>query len=119
MESLYPDEIEHFVLAAYLMHEEAISEGTKVTDANRSPCSLRSLNGGPDGEMERLYRELEISNFEQARASLEKYVAGVAGYARNHFAISPAQKLRVEDSWGSVIRTKGYAWPDQYLSLAS
>jgi hypothetical protein len=50
---------------------------------------------------------------------LEKYVAGVAGYARNHFAISPAQKLRVEDSWGSVIRTKGYAWPDQYLSLAS
>jgi omega-hydroxy-beta-dihydromenaquinone-9 sulfotransferase len=120
VESSSSDEIEQFVLAAYLMHEDAIAEGKSRMDANRLACvRYEALTADPIGEMERLYRELEISNFEQARAPLEKYVAGAAGYARNHFAISPAQKLRVEDSWGSVIRAKGYAWPDQYLSLAS
>jgi hypothetical protein len=119
VESSSSDEIEQFVLAAYLMHEDAIAEGKNGTDANRLAfVRYEALTADPIGEMERLYRELEISNFEQARPSLEEYVAGVAGYARNHFALSPTQKARVEDSWGPVIRAKGYAWPDQYLSLA-
>lgn len=120
VESSFSDEIEQFVLAAYLMHEEAIAEGTSRTVANRfARVRYEDLTTDPIGQMERLYRELELSNFDRVRASLEKYVAGAAGYARNHFALSPMQKARVEDSWGSVIKAKGYSWPDQYLSLAS
>jgi omega-hydroxy-beta-dihydromenaquinone-9 sulfotransferase len=120
VESSISDEIEQFVLAAYLMHEEAIAEGKSRAVANRLACvRYEDLTADPIGQAERLYRELEISNFDKVRPSLEKYVAGAAGYTRNHFTLSPTQKARVDDSWGSVIRAKGYSWPDQYLSLAS
>jgi omega-hydroxy-beta-dihydromenaquinone-9 sulfotransferase len=114
------DEIEQFVLAAYLMHEEAIAEGMSMTDANRLACvRYEELAADPIGQMERLYGELELGNFGSVRARMEKYVASAAGYVRNRFTLSSEQKARVEDSWGPVIKAKGYCWPEQYLSLAS
>ena len=112
------DEIEQFVLAAYLMHEEAIAAGMSMTDANRLACvRYEELAADPIGQVERLYGELELGNFGSVRARMEKYVAGAAGYARNRFTLSLEQKARVEDSWGPVIKAKGYCWPEQYLSL--
>jgi hypothetical protein len=120
VESSSSAEIEQFLLAAYLMHEEAIGEGMSRADARRLAfVRYEELATDPIGQMDRLYRELDLGNFDGVRAPMEKYVAGTVGYARNRFTLSAAQKVRVEDSWGSVIKAKGYCWPEQYLSLAS
>jgi hypothetical protein len=120
VESSSTDEIEQFVLAAYPMHEEAISLGMGVADGSHLACvRYEALVADPIGQMERLYAELELGNFDIVRSRMKEYASGVAGHARNRFTLSPAQKVRVEDSWGSIIKTKGYHWPEQYLSLAS
>jgi omega-hydroxy-beta-dihydromenaquinone-9 sulfotransferase len=121
VESSSSDEIEQFVLTAYLMHEEAIAEGAKMmTDANRlAYVRYEALAVDPIGQMERLYKELKLNNFERVRASMEQYVGSSVGYVRNRFTLSSAQKVRVEDSWGPLINAKGYCWPEQNLTLAS
>jgi len=120
LESSSADEIEQFVLAAYLVHQEAIAEGMIMADARRFACvRYEDLVADPIGQMKRLYGELELGNFESARAPLQEYAAKVAGYSRNRLTLSSAQKKRVEDSWGAMIKAKGYCWPEQYLSLAS
>jgi omega-hydroxy-beta-dihydromenaquinone-9 sulfotransferase len=108
------------VLAAYIMHEEAIAEGKSITDANRLACvRYEELAADPIGQMERLYKELDLGNFDQVRGRIEKYVADATGYVRNRFTISSVQKASVETAWGALIKAKGYCWPEQYMSLAS
>jgi omega-hydroxy-beta-dihydromenaquinone-9 sulfotransferase len=120
VESSSSNEIEQFLLAAYLMHEEAIAEGISMAGASRVAfVRYEALANDPIEEMERLYEELELGDFERVRATMGKYVADTAGYARNRFTLSSAQKARVEDSWGCAIKAKGYSWPEHYLSLAS
>jgi hypothetical protein len=120
VESSSCNEIEQFVLAAYLMHEEAIVEGMEMADASRLACvRYEALATDPIAEMERLYEELKLGSFERVRARTEEYLANSAGYTRNRFTLSSEQKARVEDSWGPLIKAKGYCWPEQYLSLAS
>jgi hypothetical protein len=120
VESPSSDEIEQFVLAAYIMHEEAIAEGKRITDANRLACvRYEKLAADPIGQMERLYKELDLGNFDRVRGRMGKYVADAAGYVRNRFTISSVQRANVENAWGSLIRAKGYCWPEQYMSLAS
>jgi len=120
VESSSPDEIERFVLAAYLIHEEAIAEGTKIADAGRLAfVRYEELASDPIGQIKRLYEELELGDFDGVRALMEKYLVRVTGHTRNRFTLSPAQKVRVEDSWGLAIKVKGYSWPKQYLSVAS
>jgi hypothetical protein len=120
VESWTSDEIERFVLTAYLLHEEAVTEGMRVADGNRLACvRYESLTADPIAQIQRLYEELELGSFDRVRTQIQEYATDTAGYVRNRFTLSAAQKARVEHSWGSVIQAKGYGWPEQYLSLAS
>jgi len=120
LESFSSDEIERFVLAAYLVHEEAIDEGTGMAGARRVAfVRYESLVADPVGQAERLYDQLELGSFEGVREAIKRYAAGAAGYTRNRLMLSSEQKAHVEASWGGIIKAKNYCWPDQYLSLAS
>jgi hypothetical protein len=118
LESLSSEEIEHFVLTAYVMHEEAISEGASLMGPKRLVrVRYEDLVADPVGQMARLYGELELGNFDSAGPLIEKYATGVSDHVRNRFTISSVQKARVEECWGQFISSKHYPWPDQYLSL--
>jgi hypothetical protein len=120
LESYSLAEIEAFVLAAYLIHEESIAEGVR----NISPRALarvryEDLVADPIGQMVRLYMELGIEGFEAVRPILSQHVADIGDYKRNHFLLSPLQKSRLDEEWGEVIRGKGYICSNNYVSLTS
>jgi hypothetical protein len=112
------EEIETFVLAAYILHEEAIAEGTRHLES-RTCARVRyeDLVADPLGQMSRLYAELELGDIGVARDRLEQHVASVSDYARNQFQLSLIQKSRVDDHWGELTRAKAYKWPDRHILL--
>jgi omega-hydroxy-beta-dihydromenaquinone-9 sulfotransferase len=120
LESTSPEQIESFVLAAYLIHEEAITQGLRsLRPGTVSRVRYEDLVAGPLGQINRIYSELELSGFEAARPALEQHIAGVSAYQRNRFVLSPAQKAAVDERWGPLILDKGYTWPEDWLSLKS
>jgi omega-hydroxy-beta-dihydromenaquinone-9 sulfotransferase len=78
-----------------------------------------NLVADPLREMKRIYSELKLSGFEDAVPALQQYIASVADHQRNRLVLSPAQKDSVDEMWGALIRDKGYAWPDSWLTLKS
>jgi len=118
LESASSEQIEKFILSAYLIHEEAIAEGIRKTaPENIARVRYEDLVANPLGEMKRIYSELKLSGFEDAQPALEKYIASVAGHQRNRLVLSPAQKDSVDETWGALIREKGYSWPENWLTL--
>jgi omega-hydroxy-beta-dihydromenaquinone-9 sulfotransferase len=118
VERVSSDEIEAFVLTAYVLHEDAIAEGVRRIDPRLMTwVRYEELIADPVGRMARLYEELELEGFEAVRSRLEHYVASVADHTRNRFQLSPAQKQRVSSAWGELIHRKRYDWPDDHVTL--
>jgi len=118
LEIASPEQIEKFVLAAYLIHEDAIAEGIhKTAPEDIARVRYEDLIADPLRELKRIYSELKLSGFEDARPMIESYIASVAGHQRNRLVLSPAQKNSVDQLWGALIREKGYGWPENWLTL--
>jgi omega-hydroxy-beta-dihydromenaquinone-9 sulfotransferase len=118
LESASSEQIEKFILTAYLIHEEAIAEGFhKIAPEKLARVRYEDLVADPLVEMKRIYSELKFPGFEDAQPALQQYVASVAGHQRNKLVLSPAQKNLVDEMWGTLIREKGYDWPEKWLTL--
>jgi omega-hydroxy-beta-dihydromenaquinone-9 sulfotransferase len=109
LEAVCDNELEEFVLAAYVMHEEAIAEGVRQIDPRQiARVRYEELVVDPIRHMARLYDELQLKGFVAAQPRLERYLASVANHERNHFRLSPVQVQRVDSVWGRFIEKKGY-----------
>lgn len=119
VESISPEEVESFILKAYILHEKAIAEGSRLIDAKRiARVRYEELVADPVGEMARLYDDLQLEDFDSVRSPLERYLTSVAGHTRNRLRLTVAQKERVTSAWSEIIRSKGYSWPDDHLTVA-
>jgi hypothetical protein len=119
LEAVAAEDIEKFVLDAYVLHEKVLAEGAR--QLNTPPLArvrYEDLVADPIGQMARLYAELDLGDFNQVRPRLEQYAKSVAGHKRNRFRLSPAQKQRVDGAWRDAIQIKGYRWSDEYVTVA-
>jgi hypothetical protein len=118
LEHCTANQLERFVLAAYVMHQKAISDGVEHAEP-RSVEKVRyeDLVGDPIGEVSRLYRILDLGDFARVEARLKTYLEMASGHTRNRFRLSQGQKERVEREWGAIIEQNGYAWPNSYIDL--
>ena len=108
-------DIEQFVLDAYVRHEAILREVFGQL-SRKTTVRYEDLVARPLDETERVYRELQLGDFSEARQDIEKYLSRVTGHQRNRFEISSAQKQSVERSWGEFIQNKGYAFPGEYMT---
>jgi len=120
LESVSSEEIENFVLEAYVLHEKAIAEGCRHVDS-RSIERVRyeELVADPVRQIARIYDQLQLGGGESVQAGVEDYLLARARHRRNTFRLSLAQKKRVDDAWGGIITQKGYDWPSDHIALAS
>jgi omega-hydroxy-beta-dihydromenaquinone-9 sulfotransferase len=118
LEHCSADQLEEFVLSAYLLHEEAIAEGMQHTQAGSfALVRYEDLEREPIHQISRVYEELDLSDFDSVRPRMEKYLTKVSGHRRNRFRLSQLQKKKIEDRWGKLISQKGYDWPAVYIDL--
>jgi hypothetical protein len=66
------------------------------------------LTKDPVGQLRRLYEQLDLGDFEEARPHVERYLVETSGYERNRWTLSDEQRAEIERHWGEVIRKYGY-----------
>lgn len=113
-------EIQSFVLEAYVIHERIVADVYGAAKSNQfARVRYEELIQDPVEGTRHLYETLHLGDFELARDAVTKYAKSVAHHKRNQFVLSPAQKAAVDQRWGSILKSKEYAWPEQYLALAT
>lgn len=87
-----------------------LEEGKKLIAPSRfHEVRYEDLVADPLGQMEILYKQLEMSGYGELRPRLEDYLAHHASYETNKFKLSPEQRRVVTERWGEVIRHYGYS----------
>jgi hypothetical protein len=73
-------------------------------------CEVRyeKLTANPLGELERVYAELELKGFDEARPCVEQYLEQTTDYETNKYAITDEQRTKIDRRWGDVIQRYGY-----------
>jgi hypothetical protein len=70
--------------------------------------SYEALVADPEGEMERIYRELDLGDFEVLRPHLARFIAERANYKRNRFELAPALRAEISRRWRFFFDKYGY-----------
>jgi hypothetical protein len=100
-QKLDPARLHERILRQYReMYEAFFAERDLVPAGRLAEVAFADLAKDPLGRMRRVYRELDLPDFEVARPALEKYVASLAGYRRNeHPALAPEVRADVAREW--------------------
>lgn len=74
-------------------------------------CEVRyeDLVADPIGQMRRIYEDLGLGGFEEARPALEKHMEGQADYKRNRYEIAPEIRDEIARRWSGYMTKYGYA----------
>lgn len=104
---------EHVFDTFLRLHERLEEDRHAIPPGRFFELRYEDLVRDPLGQLQSLYRELDLGNFETARPRVEEYLAEVADYQPNQYHLSPGLHDEITRRWGAVIRRYGYALPEQ------
>jgi hypothetical protein len=106
------DEIREAVLADRPRFEARLAAGTVGLPENRfATLSYESLVADPVGEVEKLYRRLELGDFEASRAAVSAEVARRREYRAQGLLPAETWRTRIGTDWAAVFTRYGYRRP--------
>jgi hypothetical protein len=104
------DDLDEWILGQYRRMYDVYFEERDLIPAGRfHEIGFEDLERDTIGEMSRLYRALELPDFEGVKEPLEKYVASIAGYQKNEFAtIADGLRQEIAQQWKPSFDQWGY-----------
>ncbi len=103
------DGLEEYVFSSFTRLYQKLEEGKTLVRPNRfHELRYEDLIHDPIGEMEKLYSQLGLENFDEYAPRLKEYLADNADYQTNHYELKPEQEAEIERRWDLVIRQYGY-----------
>ena len=108
---LDPETLHRRVVDGYREMYDAYFEDRDLIPAGRF-CDVRyaDLTADPVGEVERIYGDLSLPDFETARPGLETYLKSLSGYRKNEFDDLPtAVRDELSVAWSRAFEEFGYA----------
>jgi hypothetical protein len=101
--------LEEHVLATFRHFVERLEATRPLVAANRfHELSYEDLVRDPLGQLDDLYRRLELGDFAPARPKVEAYLGQQQGYETNRYELTAAERAVIEGRWGDIIRRWGY-----------
>ncbi len=81
-------------------------------------CEVRfeRLVADPLAEMQRVYDELELNEFDAARPGIEDYFAGQKNYKKNRFQMTPEMRAEIARRWSKFFEKYDYPVDDAKTS---
>jgi hypothetical protein len=104
------DRLDQYVHGAFERMYASFERGRSELAENRI-CDVRyeDLVRDPVGELARIYRSLDLGDFEYVRKKIEQYVGGQKEYRTNRHELEPATAAEIRRRWGDYMRRYGYA----------
>ncbi len=90
-----------------------------IPEGNLAEVKYETLAQNPIQEMERIYRELGLPNFAEARPNLEKKLVGHKDYQKNRFDKDPHWQQQVYERCQPFYERFGYLSPEQERDSAA
>ena len=113
MDDVDPDTVNAAIRDSYArMMNQYMSDRDLIPAGHLAEIRFEELETSPLREMERLYSELALSGWEQAKQRIDDYLKTVAGYRRNTYEIDTATIDVVNREWGFAVEEWGYEPPN-------
>ncbi|HLJ91647.1 MAG TPA: sulfotransferase [Gemmataceae bacterium] len=101
--------LEEYVFTTFQRMYEALERDRQLVRPSRfHELRYEDLVRDPIGQMQALYDQLELGEFEKLRPRLQDYAARTAGYETNRYTLTPQLREEIGRRWGKVIRQYGY-----------
>jgi omega-hydroxy-beta-dihydromenaquinone-9 sulfotransferase len=104
--------VDELILESYprMMHA-LLSDAAQLPPASFAEVRFEDFEAAPMPQLERIYRTLELGDFEVTRPRFEAYLAQVRGYRKNRYPLDPVDIGLVERYWQASIERFGYMRP--------
>lgn len=110
---------ERFAEVCYIMYERLMKRFWETRDlvptGNFAEVAYETFETDPIGELERIYKELNLDFDEAARASVTGYLSSIKSYKKNKYTYSQSQADSIKSRWGFAIEKMGYSLPGDIL----
>ena len=109
LNSIPLEQMEQNILRNYMELYKAYQEQKKcIPEGNLIEIRFEDVEKDAMGLAKRLYTELSLPGWEQARPHIEKYIEGKKGYKKNQYQYDPRTVQLVNDAWGDILDEWGY-----------
>ena len=88
-----------------------LDDRAQIPAGRLSETRFEDLEQNPLAELERIYRELSLPGWNDAKPAIAAYLGDLAGYRRNAYDIDPAIAETVEREWAFALDEWGYRRP--------
>jgi Sulfotransferase domain. len=110
LQDLSDAEIEEHILAIYkIMYEKYENEKTLIPQGNLIEIKFEDIEKDALSATKRIYTELSLPGFEEAKESIEKYLNKKKGYKKNKYKYEPRTVELVEKNWKFALEQWGYS----------
>ena len=109
LHSIPLEKMEENILYGYKELHDAYQEQKKyIPEGNLFEVKFEEFEKDAMGITERIYRELNIPGWEEAKPAIEKYVNSKKGYKKNKYKYEPRTIEMVNKWWGDILDKWGY-----------
>ena len=107
--AISPGEMEQNILYAYRELYDVYQQQRKyIPEGNLFEVKFEDFEENPLETTQRIYRQLNIPGWEEARPAIEAYIGGKKGYRKNQYRYDPRTVSMVNGAWGDILDAWGY-----------
>ena len=88
---------------------DALEEDVKQLPTNQfCDIAYKELTSTPVETLEKIYRTLELDNFDEVRSIFQQYADSQKEYKKNKFSMDPELKTKIATRWKRYFERYGY-----------
>ncbi|RMF91598.1 MAG: sulfotransferase [Planctomycetota bacterium] len=103
------ENLEEYVFETFLTMYEAFERDRELIPADRlTEVRFEDLTADPVKEMERIYRELDLGDFERVRPAIQEYADSHKNYKKNRYTLPDELRREIDTRWAAFMERYGY-----------
>ena len=102
-------DIDSGILRNYIRMFDSLEESRKdIPPGHLAELRFEELESSPIETIERMYRELDLGDYAEARPHIEKYLEDLGPHQKNSYSLADEDRKRVGEEWRRAFETYGY-----------